>query len=257
MKLIKPSCQPDVNSSGRNKIRPTVIYRKGTIELLVQKWAIQLAIDGDLRFVSHLDTARLVERTAARGGLPLRYSCGHNPRPIISLACPRPVGVATRDDLVVMSMDEPLQSEDLLERLNSSAPPGMSFGRAQQLEAKKPPRPLKAHYELPVDSETALSLISRLDELASQDAWPIERMVSTRGRGGRFTKRVIDIHPLVEALTVEEGILHVILVRNGDTWARPSEVLRLLGLDEQVDLAATVRTKLEFEVNNTGCSQAE
>lgn len=219
---------------------------------MVHKWAIRLAVDGDLRFISHLDTARLVERTAARGGLPLRYSCGHNPRPIISLACPRPVGVATRDDLVVMAMDEELQGDDIIERLNANAPPGMCFRQAEQLTTKKPPRPLKAHYELAIDAETAEDLTRRLDELAAQDAWPIERLVSSRGGRGGFTTRVMDIRPLVEALRVDAGVLHVTLVRNGDTWARPSEVLRLLGLDERVDLAATVRTKLEFQVNTTG-----
>ncbi len=219
---------------------------------MVQKWAIRLAIDGDLRFVSHLDTARLVERTAARGELPLRYSRGHNPRPIISLACPRPVGVATRDDLVVMTMEGELQGDDIIGRLNANTPPGMRFYQAEQLTAKKAPRPLKAHYELAVAPDVAEGITSRLDELASQDSWPIERLVSSRGRRGGFTTRVIDIRPLVEAVRVEAGVLHVTLVRNGDTWARPSEVLRLLGLDERVDLAATVRTVLEFQTNPTG-----
>lgn len=219
---------------------------------MVQKWAIRLAIDGDLRFVSHLDTARLVERTAVRGGLPLRYSRGHNPHPIISLPCPRPVGVATRDDLVVMTLEGELQGDDIIERLNANAPPGMFFSRIEKLATKKPPRPLKAHYQLPVAPDVAEIITCRLDDLASQDAWPIERLVSSQGRRGGFATRVMDLRPLVEALQVDAGMLHVTLVRDNDTWARPSEVLWLLGLDECLDLAATVRTKLEFQVNPTG-----
>jgi hypothetical protein len=41
-------------------------------------------------------------------------------------------------------------------------------------------------------------------------------------------------------------VLHVKLVPQGDGWARPVEVLRLLGLDEHMDLSRMTRTEVTY-----------
>ena len=76
-------------------------------------WSIRFAVEGDVRFLSHLDVLRAIERIAARAGLPLRYSRGFNPRPKFSVPHPRPVGVAARRDLLVLSLDRDLDPQVL------------------------------------------------------------------------------------------------------------------------------------------------
>ena len=48
-------------------------------------------------------------------------------------------------------------------------------------------------------------------------------------------------------LKLQGSLLRIDLQPQGDLWARPGEVLRLLGLDERIDLAATIRENVEFE----------
>ena len=110
-----------------------------------------MAIEGDLRFISHLDCVRAIERTAARAKVPLQFSQGFNPHPILSLACPRPVGVATCDDLVMLSLAEEMQGQDLLRRLNQHAPTGMRFSRARPSLTRRTPRPRRISYQLDLD----------------------------------------------------------------------------------------------------------
>ncbi|GAG32744.1 unnamed protein product, partial [marine sediment metagenome] len=140
-----------------------------------QKWGIWLKVEGDLKFLSHRQTLRTVQRVAVRAGLPLRYTQGFNPHPVCSLACPRPVGVSSNDELLVLSLEaqaEPGQAEWLIDSLNSQAPSGMEFHQAKPLEAKTAPQPTEITYEMPlVDATQAQAVKTRLVQLQDMPSW--------------------------------------------------------------------------------------
>ncbi len=217
------------------------------------KWAIGLAIDGDLRFLSHRDCIRAVQRAATRARLPLKYSQGFNPRPALSLTCPRPVGVGTQDDLLVISLDTGATGEQLVAELNRQAPCGMRFGPAKALEPKSVPHPRSIDYRLDLQGDQADAVAQKLSSLQREESWPVERLVTPRrrGRGRRQAThtRVFDIKDLVTSLKLTGKVLTMTLRTRGDLWARPGEVLRLLGLDERVDLAHLVRVAVEYELS--------
>jgi radical SAM-linked protein len=216
---------------------------------LSQKWAIELSVQGDLRFLSHHDMMRAMERLVCRANLPLKYSQGFNPRPALSLAVPRPVGVASKADLLVLALEQDLQAPALLESINHASPPaGLRATRAFRLE-KAAPRPKSARYELPLAPERLPAVRARLDELAAQASWPVERSSASKDRSGRdipSTKTQIDLRQLIRDLRLDGDRLQITLTPRGDVWARPAEVLTLLGLDGRVDLAALVREEVDY-----------
>jgi radical SAM-linked protein len=215
---------------------------------------IRFAVEGDLRFLSHHDLMRAVERVAARAALPLRYSQGFNPRPVLSLICPRPVGVTTRDDVLVASLESPVAAEELAARLNSQAPKGMKFLHAEPIAPGAAPRLRQVAYELPLAAEAYLKTQRRLDELKPVEAWTVQRVGPPQARPDRPERRTLDLRLFVAELTLTEAggdaaglaVLHVKLVPQGDGWARPVEVLRLLGLDEHMDLSRMTRTEVTY-----------
>ena len=100
-----------------------------------QRWAVCLGVDGDLRFGSHHDMMRAIERLAVRAELPLAYTQGFNPRPKLSIVCPRPVGVVSRGDLLVMALTESIDADQLCHRLRQACPPpGLDVVGARPLE---------------------------------------------------------------------------------------------------------------------------
>lgn len=215
---------------------------------LSQKWAIELSVQGDLRFLSHHDMMRAMERLVCRAKLPLKYSQGFNPRPALSLAVPRPVGVASKADLLVLALEQDIQPETLLESFNQAAPIGLRATKAYHLE-KAAPRPQSARYELPLAPERLPAVRARLDELDAQDSWPVERCSAGKDRGGRdipSTKTQIDLRQLIRDLHLVGDCLQITLAPRGDVWARPAEVLTLLGLEGRVDLAALVRAEVAY-----------
>lgn len=205
-----------------------------------------MAIESDLRFLSHRDSVRAIERAAARAKLPVKYTQGFNPHPILSLVCPKPVGVASMADLAVIKLTRPMEAEQLLEVLNEQAPRGMTFTRAEVLEAKAPPQPRRVDYDSPFKPDQQERLAELTDEFNRAETRPVERGGGqSAGKPGR--KRTIDLKRLVRDLRLEDGHLRFSLVPEGQVWARPGEVLDAIGLDGRVDLATLVRTNVEYD----------
>ena len=89
-----------------------------------------LAIEADLRFISHRDTARLLERALMRSGLPVAYSEGFNPHMKRSLLLPRSVGMATCGDLAVVGLTQARTAEDIEAQLRPQMPTGARIVQA-------------------------------------------------------------------------------------------------------------------------------
>jgi radical SAM-linked protein len=219
----------------------------GSTLSLPQRWAIWFAIEGDLRFLSHHDIMRAMERAAGRAKLPLSFTQGFNPHAKLSLVCPRPVGVAALDDLLVLGLDEPMEEAEIVARLNRCAPPGARFLRARLLAHSRSPQPLRMRCQLPLDAGQQAKVQQRLRELATDDSWPVDRRVPAKPRRPAEVKTV-DLRPLVEDIRVDGELLKTVLIRRDSLWARPGEVLRLVCLDERMDLARVVRTEVEYEM---------
>lgn len=207
-------------------------------------------VQGDLRFLSHRDMMRVAERTALRASIPLQYSQGFNPHPILSLPCPRPVGVASLDDLLVIRLDDPdpPQGPVLCERLNRSAPQGLSFVQAKPIDKKASTEPTQLSYRLDLGPARQKELSQRLDHLAQPAQWLIQRRKKAKGRRTRTKPRSveIDIKPHLPRIQLQQGSLEFDLIAHNGRWAKPQEVLRILELDESLDLARLKRVQSRF-----------
>jgi radical SAM-linked protein len=211
------------------------------------RWAIRLAVEGDLRFLSHHDMMRAMERIAGRAKLPLRYSQGFNPRPILSLPCPRPVGVATRDDVLILALDASVSPDALLSDLRAHAPEGLSFLDATLLpDGQTSVQPARVEYEAPVEPGRAPVVQRCIEALRNKDAWVVERRRKPRRRSKDASPRTrgLDVKPMVAELELRENRLRFTCVPHEQKWAKPSEVLHLVGLSQPEDAAGVMRTKL-------------
>ena len=70
-------------------------------------------IDGILRFLSHSQTLSMFQRAVIRADINPQYSQGFNPRPRISLPLPRPLGIESDDEVMVMPIS--IDSESIYE----------------------------------------------------------------------------------------------------------------------------------------------
>src|SRR5882757_5201319 len=75
---------------------------------VVQRLLVRYAKRGRMRFASHRDIARAVERGVRRAGLPIAYSAGFTPHPKISYAGAAPTGTASEAEYLELSLTDAL-----------------------------------------------------------------------------------------------------------------------------------------------------
>ena len=74
-----------------------------------------------LSFISHLDAHRAYYRLFRRAGLPLAYSQGFNPHPVLSLASPLPLGFISRADYLDVELSQDMDLVEISDRIRSSS----------------------------------------------------------------------------------------------------------------------------------------
>lgn len=112
----------------------------------MQRLRVRYAKRGRLRFTSHRDISRAVERAVRRAGIPVAYSAGFSPHPKISYAGAAPTGVASEAEYLELGVTTPCDLERVRADLDGSLPPGLdvldvveagSGGLADRLEASE------------------------------------------------------------------------------------------------------------------------
>ncbi len=90
---------------------------------------------GMLRYLSHLETMKTVERILRRSGIPLRQTEGFHQRMKISFAQALPTGIIDLAGLFVVSSFERL-SDEYLKMVNELSPKGLEFAKIEEVEEK-------------------------------------------------------------------------------------------------------------------------
>ncbi|HWL92003.1 MAG TPA: TIGR03936 family radical SAM-associated protein [Phycisphaerae bacterium] len=203
--------------------------------------AIRYAIEGDLRFLSHQDSLRLFHRAFARADLPIRYSEGFNPRPRISIVMPRPVGVASHDERMVVELSAPVAEEDVQRRLSAETPDGIRILSVQRLGLQDRCVPTEAEYVLPL-ADSALPDVERAcaDFMAKPNL-----MVERPALAGR-RRRQVDVRGFIIDMRVSAGRLIWRQTISQDGTARVGEVLDAVGLPSREWTHRVIRHSAAF-----------
>ena len=186
-------------------------------------WLISFARRGPARYLSHLDTARVVQRTFARAGVPIALSHGMRPKPRLSLPLPLPVGAAAADELAVVEVPEGVAATAAtLKALREASPPG--FEPLSIVDAGEPhprPQPRAAEYACVLDGDAG-AIIAAVERYNDADH-AIRERVSPKGTRRLDLK---DYAGDVTATPVEGGTRVGFTIRHRrDGAARPQELI--------------------------------
>ena len=88
----------------------------------VQKLRIRYAKRGRLRFASHRDLARALERALRRAQVPMAFSAGFTPHPKISYLGAAPTGAASEAEYVEIGLSERRDPEEVRAALDAALP---------------------------------------------------------------------------------------------------------------------------------------
>jgi radical SAM-linked protein len=90
----------------------------------------------EVRYVSHLDYARTIERAVRRSKLPAAYSEGFNPHMKMAFASALSVGVASEAEYMDLELKEELSPAAVGEALAAALPAGIAVRRVNLITAR-------------------------------------------------------------------------------------------------------------------------
>jgi radical SAM-linked protein len=97
---------------------------------VVQKLRLRYAKRGRLRFSSHRDFQRALERAVRRAGIPVAHSAGFTPHPRISYANAAPTGAASEAEYLEIGLSTPCVPAEVARLLDQALPEGLDVVEA-------------------------------------------------------------------------------------------------------------------------------
>lgn len=160
------------------------------------KILVKMARSGALCYSSHLDLLRSVQRTLRRSKLPIQYSQGFNPHPILSFAQALGVGLETAGDYFMAALTQNVPLDQFVSRFNQHAPGGLIALAAREMEAgeKSPMARVKAaRYRLTAEGPAIGALHEGIQKLMDLSSYTC----TVRGKNK-------DIRPLIHSAQCDE-----------------------------------------------------
>lgn len=234
-KMLTPSGSSPVKRGNKERGKEESVHR----------YLLFYSRTGPARYLSHLDTGRVLAIALRRAGLPLALTSGFNPRPIMEFAPPLPVGVAAEREPVLFALKKYFTPAEITIRLNNSLPPGFAVQAVGEWDGQTRPAHLtRARYRLQLKARgrPVVEWQRAVKRLLAAPHLPVERK-SEKGT------KTVDIRPGLYELQVEEKgtllVLTAVLATGTAQSVRPWEVAALLleqmGWDrgEAVDIDVT------------------
>lgn len=236
----------------------------------VCKVRLRFSKTGDMRFLSHHDLMRLLERLLRRASLPFRSTEGFNPKAKITFASALSLGIIGLEEVVEIELDGDHSAESVIEVLTPLVPDGFRFLSGRSVPVKVTVQPVRALYLFPLPAESHPKLSTQLAELLAQKSLVIDRIRNVMQAPAqaeplaeerldalttaepvmtRVEVKKLDIRPFIHNLWRDDrGYWMDVAITNYGA-IRPEELLRLVDLENTMLDGESVleRVKLVLE----------
>lgn len=182
---------------------------------------------GLLRFVGHLDLMRTIQRALRRANIPLAYSQGFNPHPLLSFASPLALGWTGEREICEIKLETDMEDTVLLEKLSKELPTGLKLLSCREISDQEPSAMAKmaaAAYRIGLPDGPDWH--RHLTELMNEPSIMIEKMGKVHGR-----KRLVqaDIKPLIYQCNLEDSnTLYLLCACGSEKNLKPDLLIKVL-----------------------------
>ena len=146
-----------------------------------------------LRFISHLDLQRFFQRALNRTGLPIAYTQGFNPHPVLSFGSALALGWTSEYEIIDFKLAVPMGRGRVEQAMREALPVDVPVLEARMVDDRHPaPMALvtASDYVVTLSGEGAADTARALDEF-------LARAHVTATRKTKSGEREIDIRPLL------------------------------------------------------------
>lgn len=197
----------------------------------MERYLVRFTKESEIKFISHLDLLRTLQRMVIRSGLNVSYSNGFNPHISVAITQPLSVGMYSKSEYFDLRLQEAYDCTVIKEKLNEAAPRGIKILNViyigeKKLNVKEAPKSMSvidaASYKIRIKYNNADKLQDEIKNLLCLSSW------NTFKLNKRKEKVEIDIKPLIIHFDfkVEKNVLKIdTLVRCGSRKNLSPEIL--------------------------------
>ena len=222
----------------------------------VKKWAMDVRMSfektGMAKFISHLDTVRLITRSMKRANVPIWFTEGFNPHAFLTFAMPLSLGFESLCETVDFRLMEEVDLEELATRLNNALPVDVTVKEIYVYETS--PNDIRwAEYKI-IFNNPDNKLLETAENILSSNEIIVEKKAK---QGRKKVNKEVNIKEHIKSfeLTEENGklILNTVLSSGTSININPMLLIGALvkdtGTDEQdVDIIKIQSYKENMEV---------
>lgn len=163
------------------------------------RYLIKFTKEGNIKFISHLDLMRSIERVILRSGLDVEYSKGFHPHMALSIAQPLSVGVSSVGEYMDIVLKEPVDEMEIIDKLNKNSLMGVRFLEIRSIESlpnvKKVPQAMamveEATYTIKIKYTCIEDVESELKTLLEKSEW----IITKKNKKGE--EKSVNIRPMI------------------------------------------------------------
>lgn len=194
----------------------------------VQRVCVRYAKHGRMRFASHRDVARAMERGVRKAGLPIAYSAGFTPHPKISYAGAAATGMASEAEYLELTLTSPCRPEDVRARLDAALPDGIDVIAVEERGEQSPLTRLEAsHWQVTLPGVAPSVAQTAVNGFLAASSLEVERLTKNGPRRMDARAAVISMEydRRADAAPPDDcGILRMV-VRHTTPAVRPDDIL--------------------------------
>ena len=186
---------------------------------------IRFGKNARLRFISHLDLQRFFQRALNRTGLPIAFSQGFNPHPVMSFGSALAMGWTSEYEIVDVKLAVPIGRGRAETALKSALPEDLPILQVRMVDDKHPAPMAQvraADYRISIDDPAARAAVC-----ASLPAFWAEDTVMAL-RKTKSGEKPVNIRPLAIEVRPEGETLFARLMLTEKDTLKPDLLLRTL-----------------------------
>ncbi len=189
---------------------------------------------GYLKYISHLDVLRFIQRSVKRAGINAKYSEGFNPHMKTSFGFPLSLGTESIGEYFELELNEPMDADLFVEKMNSVMPHEMQIIKAEITENDDSLMKRSAYAQYLIDIESDLD-VEKLNELFNEmlaDGLIYKRQ--KKNKKNRIVTKEINTKEMIDFLNAEKvkedkvKLMAVFKTQQSGSM-RVDELLKLIG----------------------------
>ena len=160
-----------------------------------------------MKFISHLDLMRMMERSLRRSNVPLAFTQGFNPHPKIAFATALSIGVSSEGEYMDIEVTEPMDIDIFKTEMNKRLPRGLELLQCSYVDERSKALMAVIDYSAYLVNCKLEEIINRaeldkaMEVFLQQDNIFVSKVNKKKKKE---TIQEIDIRPLIRSIEIVE-----------------------------------------------------